>query len=247
VVIDLVVGKSMSLAEELKLKKLKLNPSFNINSESMREKFMKNIKSNNIDIIECMLRNGFNPNYEPNAVGYSVGIGEYLLTPPLLVAAACCAPIGARLRIMNILLEYGADPNYLNDCEGYTGTALHWSIYESRDWAPLVEQHLAAESLILLLENGANPFVRDEDEKTPYDICIDEDEEIHPGNTLILKKFMDIIRIQRCYRHKMTRKRVKTIKSERRLALMKCMEFREGPLDTIRYDPSILERISKFI
>ena len=155
----------MSLAEELKLKKLKLNPSFNINSESMREKFMKNIKSNNIDIIECMLRNGFNPNYEPNAVGYSVGIGEYLLTPPLLVAAACCAPIGTRLRILNILLEYGADPNYLNDCEGYTGTALHWSIYESRDWAPLVEQHLAAESLILLLENGANPFIRDEDEK----------------------------------------------------------------------------------
>jgi len=244
VVIDLVVGKSMSLAE-----KLKLNPSFNINSESMRGKFMKNIKSNNIDIIECMLRNGFNPNYEPNAVGYSVGIGEYLLTPPLLVAAACCAPIGARLRIMYILLEYGADPNYLNDCEGYTGTALHWSIYESPTWVQL-DQHSAAVrggSLILLLENGANPFIRDEDEKTPYDICINENEEIHADNALILKKFMDIIRIQRCYRRKMTRKRVKTIKSERKLALMKCMEFREGPLDTIRYDPSILERISKFI
>jgi len=214
----------------------------------MREKFMKNIKSNNIDIIECMLRNGFNPNYEPDAVGYSVGIGEYLLTPPLLVAAACCAPIGTRLRIMNILLEYGADPNYLNDCEGYTGTALHWSIYENPTWVQLGrDMHHAAESLILLLENGANPFVRDEDEKTPYDICIDEDEEIHPGNTLMLKKFMDIIRIQRCYRRKMTRKRVKTIKSKRRLALMKCMEFREGPLSTIRYDPSILERISNFI
>ena len=227
----------------------RIDPNFNINSESMRAKFTENIKSNNVDIIECMLRNGFNPNYEPNAVGYSVGIGEYLLTPPLLIAAAWCAPIGTRLRIMNLLLEYGADPDYLDDCEGYTGTALHWSIYENPIWVQL-DQHRAAVrggSLILLLENGANPFIRDDEEKTPYDICINENEETHPDNALILKKFMDIIRIQRCYRRKMTRKRVKTIKCDRKLALMKCMESREGVLGTIRYDPSLLERISKFI
>ena len=228
----------------------RIDPNFNINSESMRAKFTENIKSNNFDIIECMLRNGFNPNYEPNAVGYSVGIGEYLLTPPLLIAAAWCAPIGTRLRIINLLLEYGADPNYLDDCEGYTGTALHWSIYESPSWVQLDRHmHHAGESLILLLVNGANPFIRDDDEKTPYDICINENEEIaaRTGNTLILKEFMDIIRIQRHYRRKMTRNRVKTIKNNRKLALMKCMESREGPLSTIRYDPSLLERISKFI
>ena len=100
--------------------------------------------------------------------------------------------------------------------------------------------------LRLLLERGANPFIRDDLYETPYDICM-TNPNIHVSNALILKKYMDIIRIQRCYRRKMTRNRVKTIKNNRKLALMKCMEFREGPLSAIRYDPSLLERISNFI
>jgi hypothetical protein len=100
------------------------------------------------------------------------------------------------------------------------------------------------------LERGANPFIRNEIGETAYDVCVSDYSGIADTNIfneLLLKEFMNIIRIQRCYRRKMTRKHVKTIKSKRRLALMKCMEFREGPLSTIRYDPSIIEHISKFI
>ena len=136
------------------------------------------------------------------------------------------------------LLYHKADPNYSDD----SGSVLHWVIYHD----PHIVRGIpyASECLRLLLERGANPFIRNEDGDTAYDICIIWRMREH---ALILKEFMDLIRIQRHCRRKMTRDRVKTIKCNRKLALMKCMEFREGPLSTIRYDPSLLERISKFI
>ena len=60
----------------------------------------------------------------------------------------------------------------------------------------------------------------------------------------ILKHYMDIYRVQRINRRRMTRNRVKTLKNSRRLALMKSMESRDGPMGSVRYDPSLLEHIS---
>jgi hypothetical protein len=63
----------------------------------------------------------------------------------------------------------------------------------------------------------------------------------------ILKYYMDIYRVQRINRRRMTRNRVKTLKNSRRLALMNSMESREGPMSSVRYDPSLLEHISTYL
>ena len=197
--------------------------------------FLYEIDNGNIDNVKDYLLDGLNPNF--------VGNVSYDNKPrtPLMIAGQNYTDSYVMIRE---LLYNKADPNYSDD----SGSVLHWVIYQN----PFIVRGIpyASESLRLLLECGANPFIRNELGETAYDVCVCDSSGIADTNIfneLLLKEFMDIIRIQRCYRRKMTRKRVKTIKGERRLALMKCMEFREGPLDTIRYDPSILERISKFI
>ena len=197
--------------------------------------FLYEIDNGNIDNVKDYLLDGLNPNF--------VGNVSYDNKPrtPLMIAGQNYTDSYVMIRE---LLYNKADPNYSDD----SGSVLHWVIYQN----PFIVRGIpyASESLRLLLECGANPFIRNELGETAYDVCVCDSSGIADTNIfneLLLKEFMDIIRIQRCYRRKMTRKRVKTIKSERRLALMKCMEFREGPLSTIRYDPSILERISNFI
>ena len=194
--------------------------------------FLYEIDNGNIDNVKDYLLDGLNPNF--------VGNVSYDNKPrtPLMIAAQNYTDSFVMIRE---LLYHKADPNYSDD----SGSVLHWVIYQN----PFIVRGIpyASESLRLLLECGSNPFIRNDAGETAYDTCMDDPLGTSTCNTLLLKEFMDIIRIQRCYRRKMTRKRVKTIKSKRRLALMKCMEFREGPLSTIRYDPSILERISNFI
>ena len=198
--------------------------------------FLREINNENDNAVKKYLEDGLNPNF--------TGFPPYENKPitPLMLAAQ----IDDRYSyyVIRELLDHKADPNYSDD----SGSVLHWVIYQD----PYIVRGIpyASESLRLLLERGANPFIRNEDGETAYDVCVNDSSGIantNIFNELLLKKFMDIIRIQRCYRRKMTRKRVKTIKCNRKLALMKCMEFREGPLSTIRYDPSLLERISKFI
>jgi len=197
--------------------------------------FLYEIDNGNIDNVKDYLLDGLNPNF--------VGNVSYDNKPrtPLMIAAQNYTDSFVMIRE---LLYHKADPNYSDD----SGSVLHWVIYQN----PHIIRGIphASESLEVLLERGANPFIRNEIGETAYDVCVSDSSGIADTNIfneLLLKEFMNIIRIQRCYRRKMTRKHVKTIKSKRRLALMKCMEFREGPLSTIRYDPSILERISNFI
>lgn len=196
-----------------------------------RQMLLLAIDNGNIDNVKNYLLDGLNPNFSESPYYNNE------TRTPLMIATQNDAD---SYSLIQELLYHKADPNYSND----SGSVLHWVIYQD----PFIVRGIpyASESLRLLLERGANPFIRDELGDTPYDICMTHPN-IHVSNALILKEFMDFIRIQRCYRRKMTRKRVKTIKSKCKLALMKCMEFREGPLSTIRYDPSILERISNFI
>ena len=58
---------------------------------------------------------------------------------------------------------------------------------------------------------------------------------------------MDFYRIQRVGRRYLTRKRIKTKRANRRLALAKSMESQQGPFSSIRYDPSLFEKVSKFL
>jgi len=199
--------------------------------------FLEEIDNENDTAVVKYLDDGLNPNF----TGWG-GLHDNKPRTPLMIAAQIDEEYS--YYIIRELLDHKADPNYSDD----SGSVLHWVIYQN----PHIIRGIphASESLEVLLERGANPFIRNEIGETAYDVCVSDSSGITDTNIfneLLLKEFMNIIRIQRCYRRKMTRKRVKTIKSKRRLALMKCMEFREGPLDTIRYDPSLLERISNFI
>ena len=220
-----------------------------IYEREQQRQFLYEIDYGNIDTVKNYLLDGLNPNFAAHVatVMYGHPLAELAICnqahdneprTPLMIATN---PHLESYTLIQELLYHKADPNYSDD----SGSVLHWAIYQD----PFIVCGIpyASESLRLLLERGANPFIRNEEGETAYDVCINDPQGTNSSNTQILKEFMDLIRIQRCYRRKMTRKRVKTIKCDRKLALLKCMESREGVLGTIRYDPSLLERISKFI
>tara|TARA_B110001450_G_scaffold66437_1_gene62853 strand:- start:422 stop:1879 length:1458 start_codon:yes stop_codon:yes gene_type:complete len=109
--------------------------------------------------------------------------------------------IAVDLDIINLLLENGADPNYTND----RGNALHFAI---ENYNPV---YIAI--LELLLNKGASPYVRDQDNETPYDIAKNRDDkkamEIFVDH---MNKTKQLSKIQRKFK-KRTRKRNVAAKS----------------------------------
>lgn len=109
--------------------------------------------------------------------------------------------IAVDLDIINLLLENGADPNYTND----GGNALHFAI---ENYNPV---YIAI--LELLLNKGASPYVRDQDNETPYDIAKNRDDkkamEIFVDH---MNKTKQLSKIQRKFK-KRTRKRNVAAKS----------------------------------
>jgi len=189
-----------------------------INSGIMKHRLIDAIKENNIGAVDGFLERGINPNFEI----FDTDI--YMYITPLMISVQ-----NENMTITLLLLGAGANINYTND----TGSSLHWIIFENN-----------LQLLRLFLIEGANPFIRDIDGDTAYDISMSEgfDDEAE-----ILKYYMDIYRVQRINRRRMTRNRVKTLKNSRRLALMKSMESRDGPMSSVRYDPSLLEHISTYL
>ena len=115
------------------------------------------------------------------------------------------------LNIINLLLENGADPNYTND----RGNALHFAI--ENYYFQLQNEMIAI--LELLLNKGASPYVRDQDNETPYDIAKNRDDkkamEIFVD---YMNKTKQLSKIQRKFK-KRTRKRnvaAKSIQSKMR-------------------------------
>ena len=189
-----------------------------INSGIMKNRLMDAIQENNIGAVRGFLERGLNPKFEI----FDTDI--YMYITPLMISVQ-----NENMTITLLLLGAGANINYTND----TGSSLHWIIFENN-----------LQLLRLFLIEGANPFIRDIDGDTAYDISMSEgfDDEAE-----ILKYYMDIYRVQRINRRRMTRNRVKTLKNSRRLALMKSMESRDGPMSSVRYDPSLLEHISTYL
>ena len=76
---------------------------------------------------------------------------------------------------------------------------------------------------------------------TPYDdITNDEEEEL-------FDYYINIRNLQRRIREKQAYIRRKKMKLQQSLALMRSMDSREGPIGTVRYDPSLVEHISRHL
>ena len=155
---------------------------------------MNSIETDDFDRFKHLLEVGANPNslHLDHHVGFMT---------PLMEAATTNSP-----RYIVELLRHGADPNIVTD----GGTALHYATVNND----------SIRILYLLLKNGANPFLKDEDGETAYDIAININQ--NPEAEL-LKRWMDFHRVQRVGRRYLTRKRIKTNRANRRLALSKHM------------------------
>jgi len=168
-----------------------------------------------------LLDSGADPNslYLDNIIGHIT---------PLMEAANMNHP-----RYVIELLNYGADPNIVIE----SGTALHFALMNENSMI----------LLYLLLKNGANPFLKDDEDDTPYDMAVN-DNLIQEAE--LLKRWMDFHRVQRVGRRYLTRKRIRTKRANRRLALSKHMlddgNSTEGnPMSYMDYD-TILE-LSKYM
>jgi ankyrin repeat protein len=114
-----------------------------------------------------------------------------------------------------LLIKMGADPNIVHP---ELGTALHFAVSNDN-----------TDVLKYLLSVGANPFVKDGDGETPYDLAM------HYGNTEIAELLKDqmIRKIQNKQLRRMTRRRAKTM---RRLAIAKSMLEENNPMSHMDYD-----------
>ena len=134
------------------------------------------------------------------------------LTPLMLVNIFYNNPIN----YTKLLIKMGADPNIIN--QEY-GTALHAAV------TPIPHY----ESTKYLLSVGANPFIKDGDGETPYDLAVyygwDEIAEL-------LKDHM-IRKIQNKQLRRMTRRRARTMK---RLATAKSMLNENNLMSHMDYD-----------
>lgn len=179
---------------------------------------MDSIETEDFDHFKHLLEVGANP----NSLHFQSGIG-YLT--PLMEAVNSNHP-----RYVIELLKYDLDPNIVTE----SGTALHYALFNEH----------SIRVLYYLLKNGANPFLKDEDGDTAYDMAVDHNLILEAE---LLKRWMDFHRIQRVGRRYLTRKRIKTKRAYRRLALAKSMESQQGPFSSIRYDPSLFEKVSEYM
>ena len=193
------------------------NPT-NINSNTMKRRLIDAIDDGNTDAVYGFLERGIDVNYAL----WSPDI--YAHITPLMYASRDEDPT-----ILTFLLAKGADINF----KSQEGSALHFAVNNEN-----------INILRLLLLEGADPFIKDADGETPYDMAIRNN---YDRRAEIFQHFMNIRRVQRVSRRKQTRNRVKTLKNRKSLALMRSMESREGPMGTVRYDPSLMEHVSRYL
>ena len=187
----------------------------------MKRRLIDAIDDGNTDAVYGFLERGIDVNYAL----WSPDI--YAHMTPLMYASRDEDPT-----ILTFLLAKGADINF----KSQVGSALHFAVNNEN-----------INILRLLLLEGADPFIKDADGETPYDMAIRNNYDIRAE---IFQHFMNIRRVQRVSIRKQTRNRVKTLKTlknSRRLALMSSMESREGPMGTVRYDPSLMEHVSRYL
>ena len=174
-------------------------------NERAKYDFIKFITENNYEDVEAFM--GYFRLYnKPERLNYTI---EYELEDisPLMAASE----YAENFDILELLLENGADINYSNE----NGTALHFALTNA-----LLNKYGEKMDIIVLkylLDNGANPFIKDKYDFNPLEIVIsaglDRDREKSKKVTLTdilkhyMKKFKNTERLQRNFREKRTRKR----------------------------------------
>ena len=140
------------------------------------------------------------------------------------------ASFGGRTDIVRLLLRYGADPNIQNR---YGETALDKAVqFEYDDIAELIQDHI---DLQRVQQNLAfAKYFMDYD-----DLNDDIASEIF-GIERDYDPDINIRMLGEARRDRLT-------KSRQRLASMRSMHSREGPFGSIRYDPSIMENVSRYL
>ncbi len=182
---------------------------------------MNSIERQDFDRFKHLLQDGANP----NSLHFQRHIG---FMTPLMEASNGNDP-----RYVIELLKYDADPNIVTD----SGFSLQHALMNDN----------SIRVLYLLLKSGANPFLKDENGETAYDMAVNDNWINFTQEIDLLKRWMDFYRIQRVGRRYLTRKRIKTKRANRRLALAKSMESQQGPFSSIRYDPSLFEKVSGYM
>lgn len=132
-------------------------------------------------------------------------------TPLMLVNIFYNTPIN----YTKLLIKMGADPNIIHPVYG---TALHYAVANDNP-----------DAVKYLLSVGANPFIKDGDGDTPYDLAV------YYGYDEIAELLKDqmIRKIQNKQLRRMTRRRARTM---RRLATSKSMLTENNLMSHMDYD-----------
>ena len=171
------------------------------------------------DIVRLLLRRGANPNIKR----YTDGVTSLIM-----------ASGKGHIDIVRLLLDNGADPNIRED---NGDTALMAAESEGHgDTARVIRNHIDLQRTRQNLALATSFMSRD----TPLQ-NLDYD-----GITQLMsraRKYNPSVKM----RIRDERSRDPLTKSKQRLASMRAMHSREGPIGSVRYDPSIMEGIGKHL
>ena len=141
-----------------------------------------------INKIMDLLESGADPNFQEDDMGETA----------LMIASR-----EKWLPIVELLLDIGANPN-LKDNEGNTAL-MYTAVYNSNIHLKIIR---------LLLNSGANPLIKNNYGETAYDSALLFG---YIENAKLIKKYMDIYRIQALRRGNLTRRKLRTSRAMQRL------------------------------
>jgi len=200
------------------------------------------IESSNIVIVKDVLSSGINPNIRK---GYTIPLNYAIQSASDYKYDNAYALHNRMIKIIELLLEHGADPNFSN-IEGFT-PLMHASMVNEKEIVNLllnngavpnlkdndgntaliyaIESYNSEFIIELLLENGADPTIKNNEGKTAYDIAIrDGMDEYAEDVFLLLKRYMLMYKMQHRRRRNLTYKKKRKQLAYKNLALSKLLD-----------------------